>query len=36
MSALYGTRLVGHATNNSKDHRGVGAPLLEEFENQIQ
>lgn len=31
MSALYGTQLVNHAT----DDRGLKAPLLEEFENEI-
>lgn len=32
VNALYGTQLTGHAT----DHRGVKAPQMEEFENQVQ
>jgi len=35
-TALYGTTLVGPATEGSVDHRGVSAPQMEEFENQVE
>jgi hypothetical protein len=34
--ALYGVQLKIHANNGSTDHRGVAAPQMEEFENQVE
>jgi len=36
VTVLYGTTLVAPVTNGSRDHRGVGAPQMEEFENQVE
>jgi len=35
-TALYGTTLVAPVTKGSVDHRGVAAPQMEEFENQVE